>query len=106
MAAYAYREDCGSATIIFGHDADDDAAIAHAEATWRDHATNADFDGDSAVVYRLWLPGDDGWDDGDGEWAERIGSFDGENMIDDPHGQRESSAPVTVAQLRAEAQQH
>lgn len=102
MATYAYREDCGSGTIIFEHAADDDAAIAHAEATYRDHA-DPDFDGDSAVVYRLWLPGDEGWDD-DGEWAERIGSFEGEDMIGDPFGERESSAPMTVSQLRAEAE--
>lgn len=78
---YIYFEGCGYESEPF-QAADDDAAEAHVMATFRSE-TNTDFDGDEGGIVRVEI------EDGE-ECRDIVITFPGDNMIDDPFGQRGS----------------
>lgn len=82
MSEYIYYEGCGFESEPFTAE-NDAAAEEHALATFRS-PSNPDFDGDEGGIVRIERD-----EDGE-EYREAVLSFEGENMIPDPAGQRQS----------------
>lgn len=83
MTTYVYREDCGEFEASFEAE-DDNAAQAHVMDTWRS-PSDPDFDGDSAMLWKIE-------DDGEGgEFEAGVISFECADALPDPYNQRRGS---------------
>lgn len=78
-SAYKYKMGCGWFTVFEAES--DSAAAEHAAKVLRDPA-DPDFDGDSANLWRVET------DEDGGEYGDLVESWDGEDMVPDPDGER------------------